>query len=241
MKRTKATRLETDGAPPPTSPDLHAIAAHVRDVIYRYRVRPTCGLEYVNDASAQITGYTPQELYADPDPAGRLIHPGDRDLLAERIALGPPPEQIVLRWRHKDGSTIWMEQRETAIRDDDGNLVAIEGVARRLPEPTRGEIATIRLLGGLRINLIDRDVHVDGKPVHLSPSEFTLLTVLTESPGKVVSRRELMRRLWRSQHTGDAHVCETHISSLRQKIEQDPRIPERIRTVRGRGYTYAAT
>jgi DNA-binding response OmpR family regulator len=55
----------------------------------------------------------------------------------------------------------------------------------------------------------------------------------------VLSREEIMQRLWQSQHTGNSHTCETHISALRGKIERDPRFPERILTVRGRGYRFA--
>ena len=62
------------------------------------------------------------------------------------------------------------------------------------------------------------------------------MILLSEQPGRTVSRDEMMRRLWRSDHTGDGHTCEAHISNLRKKIEPDPRNPTRIVTVRGQGY-----
>ena len=49
-----------------------------------------------------------------------------------------------------------------------------------------------------------------------------------------------MERLWDSTHTGDEHVCEVHVSSLRRKIESDPSDPRRLVTVRGRGYMLRA-
>ena len=57
---------------------------------------------------------------------------------------------------------------------------------------------------------------------------------------RVVSRRELMQHLWASEHVGDEHACEVHISNLRRKIERDPSQPERLVTVRGSGYKLVA-
>ena len=57
-----------------------------------------------------------------------------------------------------------------------------------------------------------------------------------ESSERVVSRKEIMRNLWQSDHVGDEHACEVHVSNLRQKIERDPSRPERLVTVRGVGY-----
>jgi DNA-binding response OmpR family regulator len=79
-------------------------------------------------------------------------------------------------------------------------------------------------------------VKADGKPVHLTLSEFKVLSLLAEQPERVVSRREIMQNLWQSEHVGDEHACEVHVSNLRQKIEKDPSRPERLVTVRGVGY-----
>lgn len=76
--------------------------------------------------------------------------------------------------------------------------------------------------------------------MRLTPSEFRLLALLTSRPGEVFSAEQIMRHLWQSDHTGTRHSCETHVSTLRRKIEREPRFPERILTVRGRGYRFAA-
>lgn len=91
-------------------------------------------------------------------------------------------------------------------------------------------------LGGLRLDLIRQEASVDGLPVHLTLSELKLLSLLAEQPGVAVPRTTLMRRLWASDHVGDGHACEVHISNLRRKIEQDPTRPRRLVTVRGIGY-----
>lgn len=219
--------------------DLEGLVERAQDVVYRYRLRPTRGFDYVNPAAAHVTGYTPAEHYADPDLGFKLIHPDDRPVLASLLEASPGPSTLPLRWIRKDGTTIWTEQRNTPVYDDDGELLAIEGIAREIDDPTRTPGETIRLFPGLRINLSLQRVFVEGKLVHLTPSEFRLLALLTSRPGDVFSPEEIMRHLWQSNYTGNRHSCETHISTLRRKIERNPRFPERIRTVRRHGYTFA--
>jgi DNA-binding response OmpR family regulator len=96
--------------------------------------------------------------------------------------------------------------------------------------------ATVRRLGGLHIDLGRQEVFVDDERVHLTLSEFKVLSLLAEQPESVISRRELMQHLWASEHVGDEHACEVHISNIRRKIEADPSQPQRLLTVRGMGY-----
>ena len=98
----------------------------------------------------------------------------------------------------------------------------------------------MRRLGGLQIDLARQEVLVDGDRVHLTLSEFKVLALLAEQPDSPVSRRELMQHLWASEHVGDEHACEVHISNLRRKIEADPSRPQRLVTVRGLGYKLVA-
>jgi DNA-binding response OmpR family regulator len=109
---------------------------------------------------------------------------------------------------------------------------------RELDRATGG--VTQRKLGGLQIDLGRHEVTVDGDRVHLTLSEFKVLSLLAEQPERVISRRELMQHLWASEHVGDEHACEVHISNLRRKIEKDPTQPERLVTVRGMGYKLVA-
>ena len=109
---------------------------------------------------------------------------------------------------------------------------------RQLDRATGG--ATVRKLGGLQIDLGRHEVVVDGDRVHLTLSEFKVLSLLAEQPERIISRRELMQHLWASEHVGDEHACEVHISNLRRKIEKDPTQPERLVTVRGLGYKLVA-
>ena len=87
--------------------------------------------------------------------------------------------------------------------------------------------------------LIDPDAHtvtVAGEPVHLSPREFDLLYVLALQAGRVVRLKDLVARVWGSGYEGESQVVYVQICWLREKLEEDPRHPRRIPTVRGIGY-----
>jgi two-component system response regulator RegX3 len=115
-------------------------------------------------------------------------------------------------------------------------LSRVRAILRRRELDRATGAATVRKLGGLQIDLGRHEVLVDGDRVHLTLSEFKVLALLAEQPERIVSRRELMQHLWASEHVGDEHACEVHISNLRRKIEQDPSRPQRLVTVRGMGY-----
>ncbi|HET7573050.1 MAG TPA: response regulator transcription factor [Gaiellaceae bacterium] len=120
-------------------------------------------------------------------------------------------------------------------------LSRVRAILRRRELDRANGSVTVRRLGGLQIDLGRSEVFVDDERVHLTLSEFKVLSLLAEQPGAVVSRRELMQHLWASDHVGDEHACEVHISNLRRKIERDPSRPERLLTVRGEGYRLVAS
>lgn len=129
------------------------LAENARDLIYRYRLNPTRGFEYVSPSASAITGYTPEEYYADPELVYKIVHPGDRHLIDE--VLRSPESLITIRWLRKDGGVIWIEQRIKAIYEEAGELVAIEGIARDVTGRKRVEEAlreTQEFLGGILDN-----------------------------------------------------------------------------------------
>jgi DNA-binding response OmpR family regulator len=95
----------------------------------------------------------------------------------------------------------------------------------------------VRQVGDIRIDFTRHRVTIGREPVHLTRSEFRVLTLLSEEPERVYSRREIMEHLWQSPYIGDERAADIHVSNLRRKIEDDPRGPERLLTVRGAGYT----
>jgi PAS domain S-box-containing protein len=114
-------------------------ADNATDLIYRYRLLPTPGFEYISPSATEMTGYTPEEHYADPDLGVSRVHPEDRHLLEGPRRFSEEP--LVLRWYRKDGALIWTEQRHKPIYDGAGNVIAIEGIARDITERKLAEEA----------------------------------------------------------------------------------------------------
>ena len=99
-------------------------------MVFRYRLAPTPGYEYVSPSVLRLAGYTPDEVYADPEMGFALVHPDDRPLFDDTLAgRRPAPDPFVLRWQRKDGTTIWVELRSTPFVGPDGS-VGFDGVAR---------------------------------------------------------------------------------------------------------------
>lgn len=116
------------------------LAEHASDLVYRIRLKPEQKFEYVSPSATAITGYTPEEHYADPWLGFKIVHPDDRKYLERAAAAsGEPMQEVTLRWIRKDGSVIWMEQRNTPIYDEQGELVALEGIARDVTAQKRME------------------------------------------------------------------------------------------------------
>ncbi|NTU81183.1 MAG: PAS domain S-box protein [Chloroflexales bacterium] len=125
---------------------IRLLAAHTRDIIFRLRVIPQCGLEYISPACAPITGYPQEAFYADHNLWFSLVHPEDRflpDDCCQRNGSGP---QGRFRWRHRDGHMIWVEQRQRFVFDSDGSILAVEGSIRDVTEYVTAE-ARLKLLG----------------------------------------------------------------------------------------------
>jgi DNA-binding response OmpR family regulator len=95
------------------------------------------------------------------------------------------------------------------------------------------------VFGQLEISPDEGVVRLAGKEVHLTRTEFRLLCELAESPGKVLSREQLLERVWGYDYFGDGRLVDVHVRRLRTKIEPDAANPEHVITVRGLGYKLA--
>ncbi len=92
--------------------------------------------------------------------------------------------------------------------------------------------------GYLSVDLHRRHVHVNGKKVHLTPTEFKLLAVLLENSGRVVNQRDLLENVWGREYIDDVYYPRVYISQLRRKIERDPANPLYILTEHRIGYRF---
>ncbi len=111
------------------------LAENAKDIIYRYRLKPTPGFEYVSPSATDLTGYTPEEHYADPELGLKLVHPDDTHILEAFLRSPESADRVLtLRWTNKDGRVLWTEQQITLFYDDQGELAAIEGIGRDITE-----------------------------------------------------------------------------------------------------------
>jgi DNA-binding response OmpR family regulator len=101
-----------------------------------------------------------------------------------------------------------------------------------------GQVSTNEAVevGGMTLDLGKSTLKRNGGEIHLTPKETKLMLLLMQNVGKVVSRSELMQAVWNTEYLGDTRTLDVHICWLRQKIEENPRIPELILTRRGHGY-----
>ena len=93
-------------------------------------------------------------------------------------------------------------------------------------------------VSGVRIDVERHQVNVDGQDVRLALREFELLELLLRNAGRVMTRGQLIDRIWGSDYVGDTKTLDVHIKRLRSKIERDPSNPQRLVTVRGLGYKF---
>jgi two-component system KDP operon response regulator KdpE len=89
---------------------------------------------------------------------------------------------------------------------------------------------------GLRVDLAQREVSVDGLPVHLSKKEYKLLRLLITSPGQVMTHQQILREVWGPAQQNETHYLRVLVGQLRQKLGDDPMRPRFILTVQGVGY-----
>jgi len=106
-----------------------------------------------------------------------------------------------------------------------------------LPKPIpRARRPSVIELGDLFIDVPNRQVKINNKPISLTPTEFDLLMALAENAGRAVDQETLLRRVWGEDYNGRSTVVDVGVHRLRRKVEDGPGAPRRIVTVRGSGY-----
>jgi DNA-binding response OmpR family regulator len=121
-------------------------------------------------------------------------------------------------------------------------IARVKAILRRvsLRAESLPEIGTERIqVNGLSIDPLRHEVMIDDTRVELTAREFDLLHYFARNPGRVLSRAQLLDRVWGYGHDGYEHTVNSHINRLRKKIEHDPEHARYILTVWGVGYKFA--
>lgn len=117
-------------------------------------------------------------------------------------------------------------------------LARIKAVLRRGQDSAEDEEDTALTAGGIMMDVQRHVVKVRGQDVALPLKEFELLEMLLRNVDRVLTRGQLIDRVWGADYVGDTKTLDVHVKRLRAKIEQDPRAPVHLVTVRGLGYKF---
>ena len=116
--------------------------------------------------------------------------------------------------------------------DIDILLAKIKGIFKRRYQ------RSILSASGVSLNMVDKSVEIDGKPVELTTKEFDLLALLVENQGKALKKEYLFSYVWGSDSDSEQQTLNVHINRLRQKLGDDPKAAKRLLTVWGVGYKF---
>ena len=116
-------------------------------------------------------------------------------------------------------------------------LARVRSVLRRLGEPDELVPTTIEA-GPVRMDVDRHVVTVRGTSVSMPLKEFDLLELLMRNAGRVLTRAQLIDRVWGADYVGDTKTLDVHVKRLRAKVEEDPANPVHLLTVRGLGYKF---
>jgi two-component system KDP operon response regulator KdpE len=200
---------------------------------------------------------------------GHAVHSVGTALEALRAVVDVQPDVVLLDLGlpDLDGSRILPMLRAvssvpvliTTARDDDDEIVSlldggaddylvkpfsaqqldarIRAVLRRATEPeSQGPL----VVGGLSVDLLTRQVRLDGEEVTLTPKEFELLALLARRAGEVVSKRDMLADVWQLPYGGSDKTVDVHLSWLRRKLGETAGAPRYLHSVRGVGVRLAA-
>ena len=148
---------------------------------------------------------------------------GADDYMAKPFGLNELLARVRVVLRRAEGTMVDTDLAET-----------LSPTAEEQPPPPAMEAEVLSAMD-IEMDIPARRVWVASEEVLLTRTEFIILQTLLENQGKVVSHEILLQAAW-GEETDDTHLVEVHMTNLRAKIEDDPRNPQRVQTIRGFGY-----
>ena len=151
--RTRQRELELENAAlRAQAAGFQRLVEQAPDLLYRFRLWPDTAFEYVSPGATALTGYTPEDHYADPALGFKLVHPDDHALLAQ-VTVGTQDSDeanFEMRWVRKDGSLLYTDHHLSVIRDEHGRAIALEGIARDRTAAALAQAALLERTADLR-------------------------------------------------------------------------------------------
>ena len=119
-------------------------------------------------------------------------------------------------------------------------LARIRVALRHAAHPPGAPPEPVFEAGDIRVDLVRREVRRGEQEVHLTPTEYKLLTLLIRHAGKVLTHRQLLKEVWGTNYADQSHYVRVYMAQLRQKLEADPARPRLLVTEPGVGYRLKA-
>ncbi|MCC5465462.1 ATP-binding protein [Pelosinus baikalensis] len=131
------------------------LAENAADIIYSYQIFPKTKIKYISPSVLILTGYSPEEYYADNHLVFNLIHPDDHYLLKGFIRNLPKSIEspLTLRLVRKDKTTLWLEQKCTPIYNKNNNLIALLGIIRDITTRKLEQAAALNMVGNMAVTV----------------------------------------------------------------------------------------
>ena len=207
----------------------------LRTALAQHRYRPVEALT-AREAFVQQAGHHPDVILLDlglPD--------GDGTDVARRIRAESRTPIIVLSARGQEGDKV------TALdagADDyltkpfgiEELLARLRVALRHATRPEGTEVEPVVEFGEIRVDLDKRDVRRGRESIHLTPTEYRVLSTLARHPGRVMTHRQLLQEVWGPYAGDQTHSLRVHMTQLRHKLEKDPARPRHLTTEIGVGY-----
>ena len=118
-------------------------------------------------------------------------------------------------------------------------LARIEALLRRTQKETRPAVQTFHF-GDVEVDFERSQVRKAGAPVSLASKELQLLRYLVDHRDRVITREEILQKVWEYNSEVSSRTIDVHVAWLRQKLESQPQYPRHIQTIRGKGYRFSA-
>lgn len=231
---------------------LDGLLADAPEGVYRFRLRPECGFEFVNRALTEITGFSAEEFLADPDLAMRQVHPDDRHLVtALRERPGGHPRGVEVRWRHRDGHWVWHWVREIGVGGPEGRVDVVTGAVtdvteyrptadtrRPAVEVTGDELEGLRRLDELRGSFLGAISHELRTPLTGVVGYARMLEQFGDEMAPE-ARKDAITRLARNADRLQVliddlldvdHLTESHVIAHRREVELAPLVRSTVET-----------
>ena len=218
------------------------LVENAQDVVLRYRVGPEPAYDYVSPSVRRLFGIEPEELYANPELGLEVVHPDDRAALLAAFERDPE-EPVTARVVRPDGSLVWAERRQIAVRDENGTIVALEAIVRDVTERERRQrqLQAVFESSSDAILVVDED----GRCLEANPAAQELFGTSPAGhvfgelvDGDAVPRpdgevRSVELRLTREVEPGRQLIVLRDVTELRRAAELDERLQqgEKMRAV----------